>query len=288
MQQNPNGIEVNAIQSLLSAGMALGKVQSNPHPEGKGFVMLPSKDGGVAVVYLERPDMPHRMKGAVKVNDTESFVTAANRHSKKPESVIYAALHPACFTAVLNDHIEKSVAQSNMGNAGWRDHRVIYALANSKEHNVWQGSAKKDMAQDAFAYFIEDNLPDFKTPDGAKMLEIATNFRVKQGIAFKSNIRLQDSQVQLEYTEQNEGGGGRSGNMTIPETFKIEIPIFDGIEAKKYLMEVRLRYRVSQGTLAIRYELVRPHKVIEQAFKEVLEDIRKGLKDAPIIFGSPD
>lgn len=273
--------------ALVTLGATFAPVHKNPHPGGRDYVLLPKPDG-VVVEYLERPEHPQRLGGTVKINDTESFIAATNRYADKNRSVLYAALHPAAFTAVLNDHSDKRLSQSGHDGANWRDHRVSFVLANAKECKVWHECQKKEMTQESFAYFIEDNLPDFKSPEGGKMLEIALNFRVKQGVAFKSAIRLQDSQVQLEYTEQNEAGAGSAGKMSIPETFTIEIPVFDGLEAKKYRFEARLRYKLGGGSLALRYELIRPHKVIEQAFKDVLEQVKKGVKDVPVIFGTPE
>lgn len=120
------------------------------------------------------------------------------------------------------------------------------------------------------------------------MLEIALNFRAKQNVAFKSGIRLQDGQVQLEYVEQNEASASSAtGNLKIPEEFSIAIPVWSGLGAKKYDFKARLRYKVGQGAVQLRYELIRPHKVVEQAFKDVLDEIKKGVKEAPVIFGKP-
>lgn len=274
--------------ALVELGTLLGEPRVNPHPGGRGFIILPKSDGSMAIEYLERPALPERMHGAIKVNNTESFITAVNRHADKNRTVLYATIHPAAFTAVLNDFTKTATGGAGNDGANWRDHRVGFDLAYSKECKVWHESQKREMSQEQLAFFIEDNLPDFKTPDGARMLEIALNFRAKQGIVFKSGLRLQDGQVQLEYTEQNEGGAGAAGNMKVPELFVLEIPVWEGLDAKKYKFEARLRYKIGSGVVAFRYELVRPHKVVETAFKDVLDQIRKDVKDVPIIFGSPD
>lgn len=270
--------------ALIALGAVLGEVRENPHPEGRDFVILPNEKGGAKIEYLERPPFPERRIGAVVVDDTESFILATNRHADKAHTVLYASLEPASFTAVLNDHGPKKDADKDIG-AHWRDHRVSFPLAYSKEFTLWNQNQKKVKSQEEFAFFIEDNLPDFKSPEGARMLEIALNFRVKNNIAFKSALKLADGSIDLQYTEAVEGGAGRTGNTRVPETFTIEIPVWSGLEAKKYVFEARLRYRVPSGSLQIHFELVRQHKVIELAFEEVLEQIKKGVKDIPIIFG---
>lgn len=269
----------NGKAALLALGALAGQPRNNPHPHGRAFVILPQPDGGMKVEYLERPETPERRSGTLVAADTESFVALVGRYFDKDESVIYATLDPAGFVAVLNDHSRQR--------KNWRDHRVTFTLQTSKELEIWQKGQKAAMTQEELAFFIEDNLPDFKSPEGARMLEIALNFRAKQQISFKSGVRLQDGQVQFEYVEQNDGGGGASGKLSIPETFTIEIPVWAGLDARKHVFEGRLRYKLSSGTIAFRYELVRPHKVIERAFKETLDRVQKGVKDAPIVFGKP-
>jgi uncharacterized protein YfdQ (DUF2303 family) len=270
---------------LVALGAALGRPVINPHAGGRAYVLLPQGNGDVKVEYLERPSVPERRTGTVKADDTASFIAGVNRYFDKDRTVIYASLDPAKFEAVLNDHASKGLSQSGHDGSNWRDHRVLYTLALSKEWEIWEKQHGKDLSQEQLAYFIEDNLPDFKNPTGAKMLEIATNFRVKQGVTFKSNFRPQDGQVKLEYIEQNEGGAGVNGNMTIPELFTIQVPVWKGIDAAKYDQQIRLRYRVGGGSLSIKLELVRKHKTIEQAFIDVLAKIKAGVKDATVIFG---
>lgn len=119
------------------------------------------------------------------------------------------------------------------------------------------------------------------------MLEIAINFRVKQGVHFSSAIRLNDGTVSMEYTEQNAAGATKTGKVSIPEKFKIDIPVWAGLDQKTYEFEALLRYKVSEGDLSIRYELQRPHKVVEKAFEDTLGEIRSGVEGATVIFGKP-
>lgn len=267
-------------QALINLGAAATAVRQNPHQGGRSFVMVPKADGSMEVVYLERPEVPFRLSGVVVVNDTESFVVATNRYFNERRSVIYATLDPASFTTVLNDyHVEDG--------PGWRDHRVSFSLEHSNEYGEWKENDKHPMSQEEFAYFIENNMPDFVEPSGARMLEIAINFRVKQGVHFNSGMRLNDGTVSLEYNEVNTAGAGKAGKFNIPEKFKILIPVWAGLDQEKYEFEVFLRWKLSEGDLAIRYELQRPSKVVETAFRDTLGNIRSGIEGATVLFGKP-
>lgn len=268
------------VGALVKLGLAVGEIHRNPNPGGRDFVLL--VDGAATKIeYLERPDTPIRKTGIVVVHDAASFVNVTNRYLDKKAAAIYATLKPAGFVAVLNDN----GATSDKPN--WRDHRVSFTPEFSKEHQLWDSRKKQPMTQEQFAHFIEDNLPDFKTPEGARMLEIAVNFKVNRAVTFKSAINLSDGSAQLEYSDQQAGGGtGPSKKLAMPELFKIEIPVWAGLGAQKYVFDARLRYRVSEGQLSILYDLIRPHKVVERAFQDILDTIRKDVKDVPIFFGS--
>lgn len=265
--------------ALIALGAALVETRENPHPHGRSFVTVPKADGSVEVVYLERPDNPVRLSGAVEAYDVESFIAATSRYYDSEKGVIYATLDPAAFTAVLNDN--------HRGVSDWRDHRVSFALKHSKEFIGWMAQHKRPMAQEEFAFFIEDHMPDFSEPSGARMLEIAINFRVKQGVHFSSAIRLNDGTVSMEFTEQNTAGATKTGKVNIPEKFKIAIPVWAGLDQLIYGFEALLRYKVDGGNLAVRYELQRPHKVVEKAFADTLDKIKTEIEDSTVIFGKP-
>lgn len=271
--------------ALLAVGALIGRPQQNPHPDGQAFVIVPKASGDWEIQYLDRPMLPSRRIGTVNVFDVQSFIEATNRYALKMGTVIYAQLKPgACFTAVLNDH-PKLI---NGDTAAWRDHRVHFALGFSKEYETWTGRMGKPMSQEEFAFFIEDNLPDFQTPNGAKMLEIALNFKVNRKVNFKSAISLSDGTTELQYSDVADGGAiGQARKMPLPETFIFKIPVWSGLNQDVHQFEARLRYKVADGALAIRFDITRPHKVVETAYQDVLSAIRKGVKNVPVIFGAP-
>jgi uncharacterized protein YfdQ (DUF2303 family) len=91
------------------------------------------------------------------------------------------------------------------------------------------------------------------------------------------------------YTHSVDAAGGPvdTGQITIPEKFKLLLPVFEGIDAGKYEMEARFRFDTKTGSLKLRYELVRPHKVVERAFKDLLAMIQTETGKM-VLFGDPD
>ena len=128
------------------------------------------------------------------------------------------------------------------------------------------------MSQEQFAHFIEQNLVDIVEPVSAEMLEISRSLIAKKSASFSSAIRLSDGSHQFSYDEDIKGST-KSGNLAVPETFKIGIPVF--LNGTGYAIEARLRYRIKDQSLEMWYELIRPHDVFEDAFNAIHAEISK-------------
>lgn len=129
------------------------------------------------------------------------------------------------------------------------------------------------MSQEQFAHFIEQNLVDIVEPNSAEMLEISRELVAKKSANFSSSIRLSNGEHQFSYDEEIKGTT-KSGNLSIPETFKIGIPVF--LNGEAYSIEARLRYRINkEHQLEMWYELIRPHDIYEDAFNTIFANIEK-------------
>ena len=199
-------------------------------------------------------------------------------------STIYASLEPARFLCVFDDHLHASdLGEGNQDvdmQADWRQFRAEFTLPASHEWRIWTGQNRKAMTQLQFAEHLQDNLPDVIAPSGAELLETALNFEAAQAGHFVSAQRLQDGSHNLVWKTDNAGGTVR-----VPEHITLSIPVFEN-EAPREL-QARLRYRTKDSALSLWYELVRPHKVIEAAFRETWARIEEGCA-LPLLLGSPE
>lgn len=204
---------------------------------------------------------PDRIKGKTAVRDVPSFALLVNEF-KAPSTKLFGTIDPPRFVAVFNDNAQAS-------GPGWGDHRVEYACPTTKEWQIWTKSNKVGMPQVDFAQFIEDNLPDLL--DGATMLEVSRSLEAKKSVNFASGIRLDNGAQEFTFEETIQGTA-QKGKFRVPEMFEIGIPVFEG--GPLYKIRARFRYRISDsGKLTLWYDLERPHKVIEDAVKQVWEDI---------------
>lgn len=237
----------------MFAGASLGNTKEvSGHP----FSIVPD---GAQVQDLESYlNAPLRKKGAVTLNDVGSFVAYVN--AEKTEATrLYGLYKEPGFVAVFNDHGTTGPA--------WKDYRAQYACPLSAEWRTWTGASGKQMTQADFAAFIENNLPDIAVPPAADMLEISRSLEAKKKVNFASGIRLSNGQNELTYEEQVSGTAAK-GKLTVPEEFTIGVQVLEG--GTKYAVNARLRYRIADaGALTIWYELIRPHKVLEDAVQAV-------------------
>lgn len=273
-------LEAAAVQALLEAGAALSKPRKNPDADGSAYAVIPE---GHKLIELPTIDTPKRPIGLVHLRDAKSFV-AFHGTQARPNSRIYATMEPAKFVAVFDDTpnaFDQVSGYQEPPSTDWRSHRADFVVPASREWQTWTGQHKKHMTQLQFAEFLLDNLPDVTEPSGSDLYQMAMNFEATQSGTFVSTQRLQDGSHNLQWRADNSGG-----TVKLPEHIKLNIPVFENEEPVE--MSARLRYRCSKdGDLKLWYELVRPHKVLETAFREIWERIEQGC-DTTILLGTPE
>lgn len=249
----------------VTAAAQLGAALADPQQATTG-------QQGTSIPYVLVPDgyelkdldslftKPSRKCGGITLLDAASFCTHIESQ-RNDDSVIYCNPHVPRFTVVFNEHAKDA--------AGWRDHTATWACPVSVEWTTWTGQNGKQLSHEKFAQFIEDNAPDCVMPDSATMIEISRSLEAKKSVQFGSSKRLDNGEHIIAYEEKIEGTVGK-GQMPVPERFVIGIAPLDG--GPKYRLDARWRYRISQeGKLTMWFDLDRPHKIMEQAVKEVSE-----------------
>lgn len=266
MSMNDAQTETAAQEIIAAAHQQIRAINNIP------LVLLPE---GFRVEDMEHMlPAPTRKKGTVVLNDEDSFIAVVN-DQKNPDTRLFSTIKPPTFTAVFNH---------TASGPGWGDHRAKYNAPLSPEWVAWSGQDGKQVSQVDLAQFIENNLLDVVDPDGATLLEICRTLEAKKKVNFSSSIRLSDGSNQFTFEEEVQGSA-QKGTLSVPEQFAIGVPIFENGE--KWKFDVRLRFRISEGgKLTMWIELVRPHKVIEEAVKEMRIRISAGTELA-ILNGAP-
>ena len=275
-----------------AAGLAKQEPRDGAYQDAAPFVILRDADGGEFVEFLkERMAAPGRRDGIVPLLDPASFVAYVKLHHNG--TPIYGNPNPASFIAVLNEHIGGGEHAKGAGIAGHRDHRATLTLSHSDEWSAWMshnGQAKAFESTEDFASFLEANSFDIEEPPAATFMEIALNFHVNESAVYSKSQRLSDGQVLLTYNRAVEGSTATAegGHMKMPTKFKIRVPVFRGAGQPFYTCEAHFRYRLTgNGRIRIWYDLIRPAKVVEQAFRDVWASIGAQL-EVPVLYGKPE
>jgi uncharacterized protein YfdQ (DUF2303 family) len=204
-------------------------------------------------------DVPNRKRGTVQLKSLQSLMDymadMQTADSASTDAFVYANPDLRTITAVFND---------NKNAGGWRDHRAVFSAEFTPEFKRWMDWNGKQMGQTEFAEFVEDNMADITEPAAAKLLDMALTIQAKTDINFSSAKRLQNGQVQLQYTEAINATAGTNGGMEIPKEFTLGLRIFKNGEG--YKLRARLKYRLNAGAIKFWYELDRPERSIEDAF----------------------
>ena len=258
--------EVMQISGVLSAlaTAGVGPVDVNGHH----FVMVPPNYTAKDITKLveEAQAAPNRKRGTVCLKDVASMLTYCADQNADETGYLYADPDTRTITAVFND-------LRHEGDAGWRDHRATYKAEYTPEFAKWLGKSGAQMTQTEFAEFIEDNFADITEPAAQHLLEMATTIQAKTDINFASAKRLQNGQVQLQYTETIDARAGANGALEIPKEFALGLRIFKNGEG--YKLKARLKYRLHSGTVKFWYELDRPERAVEDAFGGYVETLRE-------------
>lgn len=258
---------------LTAASMAPDNV------EGARFVCVPPgythKDITEAVEKAQ--DHPCRKRGTVQLKDIASLLAYAKDQCATEIGYIYADPDTRTVTAVFND-------QRHLDYAGWRDHKAAYKAEFTPEFKKWMDKNGTAMTQTEFAEFVEDNFADITEPAAQHMLDMATTIQAKTDINFASAKRLQNGQVQLQYTETIDARAGANGALEIPKEFTLGLRIFKN--GGGYRLKARLKYRLNAGALKFWYELDRPERSIEDAFDGYVVTLREQ-SGYQVLLGAP-
>jgi uncharacterized protein YfdQ (DUF2303 family) len=252
--------QIGDMQAAIAAGAALGDPRSPCVDEKAGVFTVVPKD--YHVVDLEKfLPRPLRITESVHLYDTDSFIAYVNDF-KLPVSRIFFNTTEEEFVAVLDYH--------EVETAAWCGHTAIFKPRRSVEFETWMATNRKQMTQVDFARFLEENLPDIVEPNSAELLQVALTFEAKKSVEFASGVRLNNGQIQFQYDEVVRGTA-QKGTIEIPEKFVLGIAIH--VNGPAYRIDVRLRWRLQEGKVIFWYEVVRPHRFIEHALKEIRERV---------------
>lgn len=249
-----NGIHnVAAVVAALGARAAATEVIERP-----GAVPIMVIPQGAEVV--QEPALlskPLRIKAEVHTTEVPAFCAYVNRY-KTENSIVFLRRDQAELNAVLDYHGPNDPMHC--------EHEIKLRLKRDREWNAWASIFNKGLNQLQFAEFIEDYMPNFITPTGAAMLEMALKLKIDQKAQYTSARNLANGDTTLVYSVEN-----TTREMTIPNEIQIAVPVFYGSEPST--LRARLRYRLSEGMVQFTVKPNRDDLVYDKALEDAIAEV---------------
>lgn len=241
---------------------------------------------------------PARKSGTAQAQTLQSFIDLTTRHATD-DSVIFADTNwkAPSLTAVIDYHRNEEA-----GAADNCKHRIHYAFPLSEEWNAWVKLNGQVMTQEEFAVLIEDRIADLATPSlgdikycdetfqtsvatPSELMLLSRGLQVNVSSQVKNAKTLQTGESQLVFEETHETKGRDGTSIKVPGMFMLSVaPFFMGEVSR---IPVRLRYRVSGGSIVWFYQLYRPDLAItERVIADVAAVTEK--TELPAFAGMPE
>lgn len=227
-------------------------------PRGLWFGNGPDGHQLIHIEDLElRFPRPVTKRAAVEVFTPDALIAYAERHIDEVTTTLWADVAAGRIAVIFNDH-------GNVDDiAGWADHRAALTMRRSEEWEAWVGIAGQWMAQHDLALFIEEHLEDIAEPDGSTLLELTQTFHATSQATFTSTRRLADGTQHLVWKEDVAAHAGRDHQTAIPTDLALRLRPWLGCEPDT--IDAKFRFRVRDGQLALRVDLLRIGDVSRRA-----------------------
>lgn len=262
---------------LFDRTLELGSALANASEMGGDpYIVIP---GTFKVENLSRfLGKPNRIVASPVFKDVPSFVNYVSRF-KTETTLIMASFTDANGTvkAILDYH--------GPGAPSHATHEASLRLLESDSYRRWSTANGQWTDQQRFAEFIQDNSAAIVEPDGIAVLEMVETLRVNTKVEFLSQAILKNGQVALQYAEKVEATAGAQGKLTFPELITVAIGPF--ALGQTYKVHVRLRFRIQERTLKIRYDIVDKDVLLETAALGVITQVKE-LTGFTVLRGSMD
>jgi uncharacterized protein YfdQ (DUF2303 family) len=239
---------------------------------------------------------PAAKHGTARALTLESFIALTNRH-KTADSAVFAdtTWTKPSLTAVIDYHEAK-----NGGEPDNLHHRIAYEFPLSDEWKAWIKTNGEAFKQIDFAAFIEDRIAELTAPTSdearyfedlfatkiatpAELVTLSRGLQVNVESRVKNASVLQTGAAQIVFEEEHRDAGGNV--LKVPGLFLLSVaPFFMGEKAR---IPVRLRYRVSGGSILWFYQIYRPDLAVTQRVRDDL-DIVAEQTELPTFEAAPE
>lgn len=261
------------LQAAITAGQNL--TQRENLKDGRVLVTAPHLERGHLLVPAPKLADPRFLTANPLINETRAFIDYINQFKVKATRIFYT--QEGAFLAVIDYHEGSGLdAKPHHG-----DHFARLTLLRSPEWVEWSANSEKQMGQQSFAEFIEDNAKDLLVPDPETMLRIASGLHATVGATFRQATNQANGQIQLAFDETI-NGTVNGKEEAIPTTFQVGLRPFMG--CARYPVDCRLRYRIDRSSgaaLKLHFKALHLAWITETALEAIVQRIQDETGIAP-------
>lgn len=251
---------IGDLASLIEASRGKNTAQGNVDYE-----VVPNGYSVVPLNFESLQDAPNRKRGTLVVRDVPSFIRYVNRHKDRGSLVLVDPKDGRTITAYLNHHEPVDVEEAE---PGWGDHKVVLEPRWTPGWTAWQMYGDKAMTQEDFARFLDERLGEIEEPDGATLMEVATELRMNVDTEYERRTNLSNDTVQLVLREN------MTTSIEIPTHFTIVLRPFDGAEAVRLPARLVVFKPDATGHVKFMWRLGEgPRIVLDEVFDKLADEI---------------
>lgn len=231
----------------------------------------------------QRLPSPRRRSARLAVTELDSFIDAVNRWKLADRTTIWAETSRPLLVAVIDDN------PKGQEGAGWRsEFTLTYQPPHSPEWKRWTACSGKELSQDEFAQFLDDNLADVTTipsaakgeyPSPVELLEMARNLSIHTNGSFERLIDPTNGTGKLVIKDEH-----AAYSTKIWKHFPLALRVFDG--GKHYHVDARIRFRLVNGKALFTYSLHLADEIARTAFQEIRAVVAEKCEGVPIFAGT--
>lgn len=298
--------ELNNAQAILDAATRFAEVETLTITRGNSdeatFLSVPEGRTILGVKQLLDLYLPHpeRRTGTSLHTTLNSFIASTDRFKDEGTAIFLNDLDRSkpVMVAVFDYHEH----QVEGGHARFGQHRAQYDFPLSDEWTAWTEADGAKMSQTDFAEFLEDRIADVLAPESAgptlkahaatvginlatpaRLLELSKGLAVSVDKRVAQAVNLSTGESQFNFVETHNDKDGAP--LKVPNGFAIGVPVFrNGV---RYPVPVRLRYRITGGSVVWTISLSNTDKYFEDAISEAAELVADKTT-LPVFRGRPE
>ena len=263
-------MDTDTIQAVAALGAAAAAKTFDAN--GRTYALIPSGYETEELLPHE-PMLPSFITQSVRLDTEASFISYVTEFAE-PATRLFYNKDTTTVIAVFDYH---TPGKDNAAVYGRRAHQARLPLRHSAAWKAWTNINGAKIPQSQFAEFLEEHLTDIREPDGATILEIATNLQINRSVSFVSAKNLGNGTVNFTYKEDDKATGNNT--LAVPTDIKLGLLVFDG-DTAGWEVKAKFRYDLDRNTgkLSFIVKLLDLDSILEKATAEIAARIAEATK----------